>query len=97
MDSFCFICRDDSFDYITECGHKFHSECFKPWFKKTKTCPYCRIALNFLGNRLIFSKPCAVCGDLLATMLRGVVISCTNAAQVQEFMVKEDVPYIISR
>ena len=56
--TFCNICRDDSFDYITSCGHYYHLECIKPWQKKFKSCPYCRMALYTLKT---IAKACEVC------------------------------------
>ncbi|ESO01045.1 hypothetical protein HELRODRAFT_175072 [Helobdella robusta] len=30
-----------------QCSHIFHEPCFRTWFKRSKTCPYCR--LNIWG------------------------------------------------
>ena len=61
LDEECMICinimkEEDSYRLI--CGHKFHKECLKEWFKSTDTkysinkkiCPYCRTESKNLKN-----------------------------------------------
>ena len=40
----CIICIDDSDDERStlQCGHRFHTECVKPWMERWQTCPLCR-------------------------------------------------------
>lgn len=61
----CGICRDESNseDFVTPCGHSFHEDCIKDWFKNQRKCPYCfqRISypkILFLGrgNDEVFDK-----------------------------------------
>ncbi len=40
---------------ITKCGHIFHYECLKKWFREKKQCPNCRADLRSLPDR-IFGK-----------------------------------------
>ena len=62
--SFCFICKEKSFDYTTPCGHNFHMKCFEPWFKRNKFCPYCRKAIIPIKKILkSLSKTCERCGN----------------------------------
>ncbi|KAG8883142.1 hypothetical protein FRB98_003287 [Tulasnella sp. 332] len=47
----CPICLDDygqedTVMGIAECGHFFHKDCFQPWLKTSRTCPYCRQNIN---------------------------------------------------
>jgi len=47
----CPICLDDYGQLdtvmgIAECGHFFHKDCFQPWLKTSRTCPYCRQFIN---------------------------------------------------
>jgi len=47
----CPICLDDYEQAdvvmgISECGHFFHKDCFHPWLKTSRTCPYCRQRIN---------------------------------------------------
>lgn len=42
--------------YTTRCGHKYHRECLKPWFKKNDSCPSCRECLITPRNRAISIK-----------------------------------------
>ena len=43
----CAVCLDDLFEedgrgdvsQIKQCGHCFHTECIKEWFKKDLSCP----------------------------------------------------------
>lgn len=60
--TFCCICRDDTFDLTTSCGHTFHYDCIQPWYSRNKCCPYCRAAINLHSGRLL-AKPCEVCGE----------------------------------
>ncbi len=46
-DGKCSICLEDFTDYCdvfehVKCGHLFHPECIKEWFKREKFCPKCR-------------------------------------------------------
>ena len=40
----CSICLEELVDdlFITECGHKFHSNCIKKWYGHSPECPNCR-------------------------------------------------------
>lgn len=46
----CSICLDsymeDEIIIYLECGHYYHNECSKQWFKDGKTCPLCRASLS---------------------------------------------------
>ncbi|KAG9029760.1 hypothetical protein FRB95_004912 [Tulasnella sp. JGI-2019a] len=51
----CPIClddygQDDTVMGIAECGHFFHKDCFQPWLKTSRTCPYCRQNINPKGG-----------------------------------------------
>ena len=45
----CSICLDkisvDNNIVVLSCKHFYHKECISEWFKKSKTCPLCRIEL----------------------------------------------------
>ena len=49
----CAICIEDFQDSEDEsdkrtalpCGHVFHAECLKAWFKTSRTCPTCRVSV----------------------------------------------------
>lgn len=41
----CPICREDSCDCRTECGHTFHRSCLGEWLERSDTCPSCRTVL----------------------------------------------------
>ena len=44
--------------------HQFHMECFEPWFKNNKFCPYCRKAIKHFKKKLkLLSKTCERCGN----------------------------------
>ena len=62
--SCCLICREESFDYKTPCEHQFHMECFEPWYKNNKICPYCGKAIKHFKKKLkLLSKTCERCGN----------------------------------
>ena len=46
----CSICLDsymeDEIIIYLECGHYYHNECSKQWFKEGKNCPLCRASLS---------------------------------------------------
>ena len=46
----CSICLDsymeDEMIIYLECGHYYHNECSKQWFKEGKNCPLCRASLS---------------------------------------------------
>ena len=46
----CAICLDsymeDEIIIYLECGHYYHNECSKQWFKEGKNCPLCRASLS---------------------------------------------------
>lgn len=46
----CSVCldeySDDEFICQLVCGHAFHIECIAEWFKKSFTCPLCRISIS---------------------------------------------------
>jgi len=46
----CSICLDsymeDEMIIYLECGHYYHNECSKRWFKEGKTCPLCRASFS---------------------------------------------------
>ncbi|CRK90384.1 CLUMA_CG004074, isoform A [Clunio marinus] len=50
MNIFCLICCEPhlkSEDIVsTPCGHVFHRNCIKHWFRIRKSCPKCRAAIN---------------------------------------------------
>lgn len=56
----CSICLEKCsiIDYVTDCGHIFHTECINNWFKKgEKTCPNCRsIEVKKCKNSIYFLK-----------------------------------------
>ncbi|XP_051150338.1 E3 ubiquitin ligase BIG BROTHER-related-like [Andrographis paniculata] len=48
-DEMCIVCRDDLREEVEtkeiaglECGHVYHLDCIKKWFRLNDTCPYCR-------------------------------------------------------
>ena len=43
----CAICLEQSFksQCKTRCGHLFHINCIKEWFKHNATCPICRTVI----------------------------------------------------
>ena len=54
----CSICYEEiSHDaYVTECKHKFHTDCLKKWLQDHHSCPMCRKVVNktsiFTSNEL---------------------------------------------
>ncbi|XP_065224158.1 E3 ubiquitin-protein ligase trul-1-like [Planococcus citri] len=53
MNVSCTICQEDLFTgddgesiSSTSCGHVYHSHCLLQWMERSKTCPYCRTALE---------------------------------------------------
>ncbi|OIR58309.1 MAG: RING finger protein [Amphiamblys sp. WSBS2006] len=46
----CSICFTDFEEKervtVLHCKHTYHTECLRPWLKKNKTCPLCRISLK---------------------------------------------------
>lgn len=46
----CSICLDsymeDDIIIYLECGHYYHNECSKQWFKEGKACPLCRASFS---------------------------------------------------
>ncbi|CAD8140966.1 unnamed protein product [Paramecium pentaurelia] len=47
LNDFCCIClvnyEENDIIRETPCGHTFHDKCIIEWFKKNKSCPYCRL------------------------------------------------------
>ena len=62
----CPICYDFIFlkTYIEPCSHFFCKKCINMWYKKNKTCPYCRSnikglfeeKIHFLTEKKIYKK-----------------------------------------
>ncbi|KYR02328.1 hypothetical protein DLAC_01159 [Tieghemostelium lacteum] len=48
----CAICQEKMISPIVlRCNHLFCEDCVSQWFEREKTCPLCRTAINFAGNR----------------------------------------------
>lgn len=53
----CGICRDESCDFETRCGHFFHEDCLRSWFgmgDRQKICPYCttKISMSKMDEKI---------------------------------------------
>lgn len=49
--------KDESCVAIKQCGHMFHFTCLSRWFKKSKTCPFCRAPADDLPHLLLRLRP----------------------------------------
>ena len=55
-DSFvCTICLDEEDKSEVECspcGHMFHKQCLRSWWKYSYTCPYCNVNIKNLVKQI---------------------------------------------
>ena len=47
----CPICDENKIDVSLPCSHFFCEKCLKEWMKKSKTCPLCRLKLEFSNKK----------------------------------------------
>ena len=47
----CPICDENNIDISLPCSHFFCEKCLKEWMKKSKTCPLCRLKLEFSNKK----------------------------------------------
>lgn len=49
----CILCLDSFTNIITNCGHKFCSQCIELWIKKNHSCPICRLEIPKIKFHLL--------------------------------------------
>ena len=56
MNTTCIICYEKC-NYICwkckTCRNTLHHECMEKWYKKSRTCPYCRTNVRYISNTAI--------------------------------------------
>ena len=58
--SFCPICEENKIDISLPCSHFFCESCIKAWIIKSKTCPLCRLNLQYNNN---YQTPAGIRGS----------------------------------